>query len=447
VSFDWDPVLALGSWVVAQPRDVPPEPVHDFYEDADWSGARTSLLRLLDYGLDTPEAGLPLARRADVWHVVDACLHDPEPLAVEEVEQKEGLDYATLSINRLRAIALHSAVRYGVWVVRAHGDGPFDTGITDYAPELRDALDRHLDPTVERAPSVRAVYGWRFGLLWHLDRHWAELARPRVFPTAEADASLRAATWQTMMIWGRQQPLEFAKLLHSEYAIAIATLPGQDPGRSPREDPRKGLVHHLLDFYVLGAIELVSADGLLAGLLRRAPDELRAHAIHRLGQGLSHEDECPAAVRDRAMAFWAARMEAARSAPTSSKQELGAFGSWLGAACLPAKWRAAQALAVIRLVGRLDPPWGVVEDIGAVFPEAPLEVLDCLRALVEGTEGSWDLAGWEEHGVSILRQALAHEDADVRSRAEAAINRFLAMGYTKLRSLLESLPPPASGAK
>jgi hypothetical protein len=431
---DWDAVMALATWVVDQPREVVGADASGFFEDPHWGWARMAVLRLLDAGLGAGTGGVDPGHRAAVWRIIETCLCDPEPEASEEKSRAGGMDYATRSINELRACAMHTAVRYGLWVLRGRGDGPFTSGFSEFVPELRAALDRHLDPSVERAPSVRAVYGWRLPLFWHVDRTWVGAARERILPGDAGDARLRDAAWVTYLICGGQPQSELANVLQGEYHAAIEELGKEAPARPQREDPRPGLVRHLVGFYLSGALN--TGSGLLTSFYAIAPDELRAEAVRCLGHSLSADRECSREVLDRACAFWNWRVAAVRGTAEMSMRELAAFGTWLAAECLPPDWRVERGLEVLRLVGRLDPPWDAAEKLEGLFSAAPGGVLECLRLLVEGSEGTWDMHGWEEHGTAILRAGLSHVDAQVRDRAKGIVNRFLAMGFTTFRPLL-----------
>jgi len=441
---DWDAVMALATWVVDQPREVVGADASGFFEDPHWGWARMAVLRLLDPGLGAGTGGVDPGHRAAVWRIIETCLRDPEPEASEEKSRAGGMDYATRSINELRACAMHTAVRYGLWVLRGRGDGPFASGFSEFVPELRVALDRHLDSSVERAPSVRAVYGWRLPLFWHVDRNWVRAAREWIFPADAGDAELRDAAWVTYLIWGGQPQSELADVLQEEYLAAIPDLGTEAPARSQRENPHLGLVRHLVGFYLSGALD--TGSRLLSSLYAIAPDELRAEAVRFLGHGLSADRDWPSDVLERARAFWDWRLAAVRSSAETAMRELAAFGSWLAAECLPPEWRVERGLEVLRLVGRLDPPWDAAEKLEGLFSAAPGGVLECLRLLVEGSEGTWDMHGWEEHGTAILRAGLAHVDAQVRDRAKIVVNRFLAMGFTAFRPLLGEHPTTGESA-
>jgi len=208
---------------------------------------------------------------------------------------------------------------------------------------------------------------------------------PRVFPTAEADASLPRCGVADDDDLGSTAALEFAKLLRSEYATRSRRCPARIPGVTARGSSKGSCITFSTSTAWRDRPRLTRR--LLAGSARRRPTSCaRRRCTTRTGA--ESRDECPPAVLERAMAFWAARWSGRRRRRYRSRN-FGAFGSWLGPRACRQVARGAGALRSSGSRGRLDHRGG--RRTSRSVPDCPIEVLDSLRALSRD-EGSWDLA-------------------------------------------------------
>src|SRR5262249_38280503 len=133
-------------------------------------------------------------------------------------------DPATVSLNTVRGEAMHSVVRYALWVRRnllkedevgasvSHGLGEM--------PEVKEVLEAHLDPTRDPSLSVQAIYGLWFPSLVFLDRNWSTENMSGVFPNDEGLVLFRDAAWEAYVMFAEPNGNVF-EVLYDEYRSAV----------------------------------------------------------------------------------------------------------------------------------------------------------------------------------------------------------------------------------
>src|SRR6202011_402226 len=124
-----------------------------------------------------------------------------------EDEERYGgsnMDPLTHSINTARGAAMHSVVRYALWVHRAiereQAGGDVESNFVGI-PEVRDLLELHLNPQEDPALAVRAVYGQWLPWLALLDRRWVTTHLGTIFPSDPASRTYWDAAWETYIFY------------------------------------------------------------------------------------------------------------------------------------------------------------------------------------------------------------------------------------------------------
>ena len=118
-------------------------------------------------------------------------------------------------------------------------------------PEVREVLAAHLDPTKDPAVAIRSVYGQWFPWLALLDRSWAEEYIPTIFPSGESLHHLRAAAWETYILFCRPYD-DIFEILQGEYHRAIARLGEDNTKWRNTYNDEEHLADHLMTFYWRG---------------------------------------------------------------------------------------------------------------------------------------------------------------------------------------------------
>lgn len=440
-AFAWVPVLELCRWVVNEPRElsgVRTDQAQHHDEDPDWGWTRKTIARLISSGCEEREGGLPIDLRDQVWEIVRPLTEDPEP--TPEYEARYGgkdMDPPTLSINTVRGEALERVVQYALWVRRhlAEGAGGEERAKRGFAemPEVREVLDRHLDPWVDPSPAIRSVYGKFLPWLILLDRAWVRANLPRIFPEDPAHAALRDAAWETYIVFCQPYNDTFA-VLREQYECAVERLGTRGASAHRTADPEERLSEHLVVFYWRGKTRL--DDPPLARFYASAEEQLRRHVIEFVGRSLGNtEGELEEEVRALLVQLWARRVEAAQQ--SGAHGELVPFGWWFASGKFAEGSAIEPLLAVLRVTKRIDPDFLVIERFEELAPRRPQEVVECLRHMIEGSREPWELLGWREHLEKILRSVLQSEEEEARKRAVEVINLLGARGHLGFKDLLE----------
>jgi hypothetical protein len=302
-------------------------------------------------------------------------------------------------------------------------------------PEVREVLERHLDPAVDPSAAIRSTYGRDLPWLILLDKGWVTANLIRIFPVDPQYAHLRDAAWETYIIFSQPYNDPLA-VLSDEYARAVDRI-GTKPERAPGPgNPDEHLGEHLMVFYWRGTLVLGDPHGLLAKFHARAAADLRRETIEFVGRSLGNtKGDVEAEVLAKLVALWQARFEACRVA--GEFKELESFGWWAGSGKLDADWALTQLLATLRATKRIDPDFLVLEKLTEFAPTRPQEVVECLRHMVDGMREPWELHAWREEMEKSLRTVLETSDAVAKKAAVELINILASKGHVHFRDLLD----------
>jgi hypothetical protein len=432
-SIDWAEVIQYLAWIADQPRSADDPSDSGLDRDPHWGWARKAVASLLSAGLER-DAIAPAVRQP-VWDVLEKVAEDPDPIPSDDVDSP--MHPAERSINTTRGEAMHAVVRYALWVRRGeHAAGQSAESSLpsmDSMPEVRQCLDRHLDPDFEQSPTVRSVFGRWFPWLVLLDRRWVERRLEAIFP---ADApSVRDAIWETYLAFCRpyNEPFE---LLRGEYAAAVARL---GAARGERKgaigDSAEHLGEHLLVMVGRGVLSWESDDGLVRRFFENAPIEVAGRAVGFMGRVLHDEEkeDVPDEVRTRFVRFWTALLE---SIPAERSAMFKSFGWWFASRNTNPQWALGQLLEVLHRAGGIDPDFLVTERLAELAPEYPQEALAGLKALSRTDPNGWNALVEEKAYRTILQVALAAEST--HAEAEVLVHELGAKGHARFRDLLDT---------
>lgn len=424
--FEWDRILELAEWVIAQPRDVPERSGDPFDQDPHWGWARKALVDLLGIGMASDSGTLGIGYRSAVWDIIDAVLRDPDPTPDHEARYGgNNMDPATLSINTTRGEATHAAIKYGLWI-RRHLDESGQPSGFEAIPELRAALEERLaeDPSV----AVRAVFGQWLPWLFLLDEKWTVSRLGQIFPTADGAEQLWSAAWTTYVVFCGLYNRPFS-LMTEQYRDAIDWVAQPLEASTRLRDPNQRLAEHLMIAYGRGLIGS-EPGGLLNRFFERAPAGLRRHAVRFVGRSLSGDDAIPADVRARFTDLWAWRRAALEQAPD---EELAGFGSWPTTSAFDASWALAELIDVLTAVGCVDAEHDLVKSLVDRTADHPHLAVRCLELLLRADKQGWHIHAWRDEIREILSLATEHGAAQ---QAREVVDWLGRKGHLEFRGLL-----------
>jgi hypothetical protein len=458
LAFQWAPVLGLCQWVIDQPREIESRSARLGDADPDWGWTRKAIAWLLWAGLKEGPAEIPFELRKVVWSVLRPITEDPEPRP--EDDQKLGDDKyflgepMTASINTVRGVAMHAAVAYAIWAQRNWRRQSPEATSSDFGqiPEVRDVLDRHLDTSLDKSPTIRAVYGHWFPSLLFLDRSWTVQNIGRIFPRESENRHLRDAAWETYLKSNKAYD-NVLEVLIGEYREAVDRIESKgSAGASERNlearltqpsvrDPDARLGQHLAVYYWRGKQSLEDPESAISRFFAVAPASLRGHVIGFVGHSLNNENgEIPEVVIHRLQELWENRIRAAQQSevPESNAEELAEFGWWFGSGKFEAKWAINRLEETLQVARKAEPKHLVMEQLERVAVEFPRAAVSCFALLVEGDKQGWRTLYRDQNVRNILKAGLDSDDEEAQRAARELINRLAARGFTRFRDLLGS---------
>ena len=445
---EWAPVLSLAQRVLEQPREIQGRKTDLMEADESWQWTRGAIANLLEDGLNQrePQPGqpaqypLPFDERARVWAILEPLTHDPDPTPEYEAQfGGDNMDPRTLAINSVRGKAMNALIAYAFWI-RQHLDCLPERPATtlDVMPEVREALEGHLDVARDPSLAIRSTYGRYFPWLHRIDPMWTQNAVESIFPAEEPLAAYRSAAWDAYLMFCRPYD-SLLSLLEQEYLRSARALLTPDQSEKHGHSPSVRLAEHLMSYY--WSDKLTLNGELMVTFFQSAPDELRGRAISLLGRFLAKDPESPIAeaTLDRLRALWESRVQAARQAAdvTAHREELAHFGWWFSSRRFTPAWSFEQLRAVLTLVKHIDPEFKVAETLEVLAPDHPLECVELLQLIAVADREGWAIRGNEQHFKAIIATALASGNADAKSAADNLIQYFVARGQFGYRSLLQ----------
>ena len=429
--FPWPPVLELCQWVVQQPRDIPVREGRRYGDPPGWRWARGAILSLLERGLQPTECEIPFGVRDAVWGALVPLCEDPDPDPHPEPREENDENDARPAIDSIRGGALQRVLDYGDWIQRhlgtVPGSGDSSKGF-DPMPEIREVLEKHLNPEIDRSLGIRTLYGIHIGRVFKLDAEWTRKSIVRIFPRNSEYSDLREAAWNGWVTFCSPGPRAL-DLLGEEYKYAVGKIGDKSNAKPHGTRQEYELADHLMTFYCWGQIGL-ERDGLLTQFYEKADDELCARAFQKVGQNLWRE-KGPVAddLLQRLQTLWDQRMDRARNSQSPNVQELSQFGWWFASGKFEDSWAIGQVIAILPISGKIEPQHLVAERLVATCEKLPYPVLECFNTFLIHDREGWTAGRCRDEIASVLKQTIVNTDPKVKKVRNDLLNRMVARGF------------------
>lgn len=449
-AFPWAPVLSLCLDIVELSEGTRTLETASQVLYSEWREARRAVADTLELGLSAQDRlTLPLKLRKQVWSVLYPLTRDPDPTLDYEAQHLNSSSQAanSLSINTVRGEALHTVIRYALWLRGYQETAESGTAVTfsgfDGMPEVRQTLEEHLNPIADPSLAIRSIYGQWFPWLVLLGEDWTCQHVPEIFPHDEELRSFRQAAWNSYIVFCSPYNSSL-RLLIEEYHFAIEQLDVAPQNSSNYRDPSEALAQHLMTFYWQGHIGL-EEDGLLVKFYAKASTAICKEAITFIGRSLRNtKGEIDPDIQARLIAFWNFRLGAVQTAaqPDDSPSELVAYGWWFASGKFEADWAIAQLRVVLKIVDEIEADHFVVEQLAQLTETHLQSVLECLQLLVVQDTSDWRIYGWNDEARQILTLALQQGTSNIQRKAREIIDLLGRRGYWDFRSLLPTQSNP-----
>jgi len=444
--FPWSSVLSFCLWLVEESQPIREQETTDSESDLNWRETRRSVTNLLRVGLNVNnETGIPFNLCSQVWKILKPLTQDPDPTPEHETRYGgSNMNPSELSLNTVRGGAMHTVVRYALWIRQQFEQTPDGADVIargfNEMPEVRQVLDEHLEPDQERSRAIRSVYGQWFPWLILLDPGWATQSVGKIFPQDEMLYDLRRAAWETYITLCPVYDNVF-NVLHEEYNYAIEQINAASTEKQQLAKPDERLAQHLMTLYWRGKLNLDDLEGLLTRFYAKAPDALRGYALEFLGRSLRNTKEAiEPQILNQLQLLWEHRLEVARAAtlPTSYINELAAFGWWFASGKFDDSWAIEQLKKALELVGQVEPDDLVVDRLAVLAEVMPDSAVECLKLVIEKGKRLGRIYFWRNQVKTILAKAIQGSNHQTRQSATALINRLGELGNWDFRELLSA---------
>ena len=246
---------------------------------------------------------------------------------------------------------------------------------------------------------------------------------------------LHEATWRGYVAWNLPNRRVF-RLLRDEYRRAVDRIPPTIT-TSRFDDPNRQLSKHLMIVFWHGEIEAEEKGCLFDQFFSKAPDVLRAEAIHHLARILRSENEVPEVVIDRLKRLWSLRHKAVRVDRDQHIQERQAFIYWFVSNKFDDAWSLNQLNVILELSDKVEHEERIMEWLAEIAPHFPDESLDAFRILAERLAWGYQISQWSEHVMSILDTSLQASQPKTRQAATDLIHHLGSRGHYEFRILLQ----------
>ncbi len=419
--FDWNPLLELASWVLAQEpverRDLDP-----FREEAEWEWCRAAWARLLQPGLARAELAPPISVRQHIWPLIEGLRDDPP---------------------QTRAEAIGAALQYAFWA-RPHGDGE----LFDGAPEVGRFLELQLSHDGAGAPQVHAELGKWLSWLGEYAPVWTSTNLHLILPSTD---DLWNAAWRSHV----RAPVPTRRgfeILQDAYRRAVEQILSSEPEILPGLKAESSLTQerladHLIVLYGRGDLEATGRMAILEAFFERATPPLRRHALWTVGHNLRPDEDSrdpqrkvPPEALKRFRQLWEKRRQRLQ-ADASVHEELPAFGSWFCCGHFEDAWALSELEWVLKELRTgehvLDEP-RVVRRLSILARAEPVRAARVLKRVVELVdEGSWAY-GWLDDASEVIGVAVRSGDPEARRAVVDLLDRLGALGFRDIRGLVPS---------
>ena len=400
-------------------------------DNTHWSESRKSIVQLLQSGFNSDTHSLPLTLRHRVWRLIDAALRDPKPLPADEVAYgPPNMDPFTSAVNFTRGAAMIAAIEYALWV---HRNSPNDkdngrsSPSLDCMPEVRLALERHLQLDLEPSISIRSVYGRYFRQLYWIDSGWCESVVDKIF-TIESELTAHGmVAWQSYLVASSPR-LKIFRLLEPHYLSSALKLPMPDYAWRHRT-PEQALFKHVLLLFINGHLDFNDGTSLVSVIYQNADPGLRKHGNSWLGSGIRDGDISDDMI-DRARRLWEWRVaEVQTSSGEDSAVELRSFVWWLRSGRFDVSWVAKNLIIVLSLARQIDNEESVLKWLAKNAAGIPSLSIEAVRLLcVETYREFWVLESWIDDIRTVLRVVLDSADFKATHQARLLVQDLASRG-------------------
>jgi len=352
---------------------------------------------------------------------------DPEPtLKHEEEFGGDNMEPSTLSVNTVRGEAMHALARLILWSAR---NKPKE----DILGKIYQELDWHLNADNDPSLAIRSVYGQWLPWIWDSNKSWGGENLHRIFTKDERGD----AAWDAYVSLNQAYNNLYA-LTEPIMRQQVARLEKFNKTPKARRDARSQFVEFLMVYYWRGLTDL--SDGSLVSLFFETADvHYRAEAINFVGFELRKTG--PGAIdeitKKRLADLWDSRLVTLSSQAQTNKEELEKFGSWFASGVFDSQQSLTRLLEILALIHNSEPDYMVLEKLSELSSKFPLETMQSLKYMIQGTRERWAVESWRSQVSQVIRAAYVSGISEAKGMAAEQANLLVARGYHHFRDTIK----------
>lgn len=436
-AFSWLEPLEFCSWMLEQQPEITEGEASLNALDLEWNQICDTVVSLLERGLQPiGENEIPIEFRSQVWTILEQLTEDPRLIPGFETHYRySNTRPVEASESTVRGKAMHAVLHYGLWVLRhinrEENQGEQAAPSFDEMPEVRELLERHLNPEYDSSLTIRSIYGKWLPRLMALDLGWTTQNLEKIFPRDEAFQALRDAAWEGYVT---SSDSELFTILREEYNHAVERISATTPKWQNPSSANQALVVRSVHLYCCGELNLGDSDRLLERFFANAPTQNREEFMRQIGQWLRYGNfEVGTDLLRRLQRLWEWRISQVDSTEANNSQasELRFFSWWFASRKFDDNWSMTQLINALRLAKALEYDNDLLRHLVTLAPSIPLDTVECLSLMAQANEipgDDWFASYRQEDHRAILSAVLQSEDQQARKAAKELISRLLVPG-------------------
>lgn len=342
-------------------------------------------------------------------------------------EDDSNFEPVDLSINSNRGKALHAVAYLLHWMNRNKIDKAQYKSIFD-------ELDWHLKPENDPVPAIRAVYGWRFELLYGTDEDWAKKNIDTIF----SDDELGMAAFDAYVMFNRvhEEALKILDDVFQRQLPRLATPPPEDS--KARHNGLRNFVQHLALHYWYSSLDL-SDGSIMSTLLKTADQKYLKELVNFIGFRL-YKNKATKTEDDqlkKLTELWETIVSMTKEDATKL-EALGEFGGWFASGKFDPEWSLEQLTYAASKTSNINLDFAVLEYMQTLSESYPAECIKALATMVDSARERWAISSWSKNAVIIIQRAYSSSDSNIKKSALDLANKLVAKGYTEYRNIVAS---------
>lgn len=411
--------LDLADWIMSRSDSVGDDsqkPSEDSREHPSWNSARRQAVDFVAACIGK-DVNIGVDWRSRIFAVLKTACVAPDYYLDEDRPVITPRDYLTDAINTTRGRALEALLQYGFWLRR--NDANAETS------EVFGVLESRFAGCPALAIAEHALLGAHFHQLYDLSALGETKVASKIFPQESTDRWSGGFT--TYLRWNRAHAAVF-EIVKPHFDFALQNLRLLREEKNTRNDSVAALGQHLLDYFILGLIDL--DNSLLERFYSKTTPQHWAGLFDHVGRLLSKTPVLKPDISTRIKAFFESRLA------VGDGEELKEFTFWLKAECLEPEWRLnAFRQTLPHAKGRRDATSTVIDELAKLLGAAPNLVVQCFAELTEAlvTQSYFYLR--PERVKMILKAGFASSDPDSVQAARFARDNLLKAGRGEYRDL------------